>query len=88
MAKAIQSQKKEKKTSIRKQIAEKLTKDFVEIKKAVGEKKFSKRVKKASKILSEGINTKVTESKPVEDKKPINSNPVKAKKAVNKKTVS
>ena len=93
MAKAKQSQEKVKKASVRKQVAEKLTNDFGDIKKALGDKQFSKRVKKASKILSEGIEKKAAEPKAAKVKKAIKPQPAKskkkvAKKAVNKKTVS
>ena len=69
MAKAKQQQEKAKQPSVRKQVAEKLVQDFADIKKAVGDKKFNKRVKKASKILAEGMDKKTAKPKAVKTKK-------------------
>lgn len=99
MAKAKQSQEKVKKSSVRKQVAEKLSKDFENLKKIVGNKNFNKRIKKASKILSEGVEKKAS-AKPTKTKKPVKvkksakadktaaDKPAKSVKPTNKKTVS
>ncbi len=43
------------KKGIQKQVEEKLAESFPEIKGSIGEKKFAKKVKKASKILASGV---------------------------------
>ncbi len=51
------------KKTLRKQVEEKLTTAFADIKEIVGEKKFSKKIKKAGKILAEGATAKATPKK-------------------------
>lgn len=52
------TEKKEKKPSLRKQVVEILDNALVELKANIGDKKFSKKIKKASKVLAAGIKTK------------------------------
>lgn len=73
------------KKNLRKQVEAKLAAAFADIKEIVGEKKFSKKVKKAGKILAGGATAKTTPvKKTVKAKK---ESPVKkAKAATTKKT--
>lgn len=57
MAKSVKSASK-KKPSLKKQIAAKLIATFAELKTKLGEKKFNKKVQKASKILASGATIK------------------------------
>ena len=54
MPKASKSSEKTKPANLRKQVAEILSTTFADIKASVGDKKFSKKVKKASKVLAAG----------------------------------
>ena len=58
MAKASKIAGGKPKKTLKKEVAVTLTEIFPDIKEAVGEKKFSKKVKKASKILSAGAAKK------------------------------
>lgn len=58
MAKSPKSATKKKALSLKKQIAAKLAATFAELKVKLGDKKFNKKVKKASKILASGAVVK------------------------------
>lgn len=66
------------KKSLRKEVASTLNEIFTDIKQAVGDKKFDKKVKKASKVLTAGATKKAKKEATVKkaDKK---SKPAKAK---------
>lgn len=68
------------KKTLRKQVEEKLTTAFADIKEIVGEKKFSKKIKKAGKILAEGATAKATPKKKATTGK--KTSPAKKTKAV------
>lgn len=57
MAKSVKTAGK-KKPSLKKQIAAKLIATFAELKTKLGEKKFNKKIEKASKILASGATVK------------------------------
>lgn len=75
------------KKTLRKQVEEKLTTAFADIKEIVGEKKFSKKIKKAGKILAEGATAKTRSEKKVSPGKKV-SPAKKAKTAAPKKAAS
>ena len=54
---------KSEKETLREEIAATLQKTFPDIKKAVGEKKFNKHVKKATKVLAGGATKKIKDAK-------------------------
>ncbi|MFD2920468.1 hypothetical protein ACFS6H_12145 [Terrimonas rubra] len=68
------------KKTLRKQVEDKLTTAFADIKEIVGEKKFSKKIKKAGKILAEGVTAKATPKKKAATGK--KTSPAKKTKAV------
>lgn len=77
------------KKTLRKQVEEKLTATFADIKEIVGEKKFSKKIKKAGKILVEGAAVKAApKKKATTGKKAVPAKKAKTKAATPKKTVS
>lgn len=63
------AQKENKRATLRKQVAEILTSTFADIKASVGDKKFSKKVKKASKVLAAGADKKPAKTKAKAPKK-------------------
>ena len=67
-AKQIKETKKENAGVTRKEIALQLSQAFPLLKEKLGEKKFEKRIKKAAKLLSDGIESD-------EQKKPATTNP-------------
>lgn len=71
--------KTDNKKVLRKKIQAKLEESFPEIKVAVGDKKFVKKVKKAGKILAAGAVTKIVKGSPKK---------TKVKTAASKKTAS
>lgn len=77
------------KKTLRKQVEEKLTATFADIKEIVGEKKFSKKIKKAGKILADGATVKAApKKKTTAGKKAVPAKQTKTKVATPKKTVS
>lgn len=86
--------KEQKKTSakgVRKDIEQLLEKSLVQLKEMLGEKKFSGRVKKAARLLSEGVVVKEKKEKPVKaetsSEKTAKPAPVKAKQVAAKAAV-
>jgi hypothetical protein len=67
---------------LRKEVADTLKDVFSEIKAAVGEKKFSKKVKKASKLLTAGALEKAAKKLKKEKKAAKKNKPVKVGKLV------
>lgn len=67
---------------LRKEVADTLTEVFSEIKAAVGEKKFSKKVQKASKLLAAGALKKQSKKVKAEKKAAKKNKPVKVGKLV------
>lgn len=82
MAKAAKASKKSKdKNPLRKKVAELLSTSFPDIKASLGEKSFNKKVKKASKLLTNGVGkkkAKVAAKAKVKAKKEKTPAPVKA----------
>lgn len=66
------------KKSLRKEVAGTLNEIFTDIRQAVGDKKFDKKVKKASKVLTAGATKKTKEEAPAK-KAGKKSKPAKAK---------
>lgn len=84
MSKAAKATRKSKeKNSLRKKVAELLNSSFPDIKASLGEKSFNKKVKKASKLLTNGVGKKKAKVKAepkakVKTKKEKTPAPVKA----------
>lgn len=84
-------QKKVTAKEVRKDIEQLLEKSLLQLKEILGEKKFSNRVKKAARVLSEGIVVKEKKEKPAKaensSEKPVKPAPVKVKAVVAKAAV-
>lgn len=70
------SKKRSKKQILRQHIASAISKNLVELKEALGDKKFNRNVKKASKVLVSGFPKKVKEVKKKSElvTEPVNAN--------------
>lgn len=63
MTKVSKTSDKNKKTSFRSEVVEVLDNAFADIKAYIGDKKFKKKIKKASKVLVAGVNAKKCKAK-------------------------
>jgi hypothetical protein len=55
MAKEKKTSSKDRKAALKKHIAETLSNSFADIRESIGEKRFNRKVRRASKILASGV---------------------------------